>query len=289
MYIPSPFATFRRPNRSIGLTNQSGLSDDQLRGVAPSIFADRPWHTASEKYAFIPTSAVVARLRQEGFVPIKAQQSLTRIPGKGDFTKHMLRFRRVGLPGVLSVGDTIPEIVIINSHDMTSSYEVSAGLWRLVCLNGMTVQDSQFGSIRTRHTGDIVGEVIDATYKIVDDFPALMDRVQTYKALPMPEPMQRAYAESAAMLRWDEAEARPIEPEQLLHVRRSEDRDPNLWLTYQRVQENLVKGGLRGRNRSNGRMSTRAINSVTEDVKLNKALWHLTESMARMMGQPAAA
>lgn len=271
-----------RPSRTVGVINHNGLDNDSLRRVAPSIFAETPWQAVSDRYAFIPTIQVVEKLRSEGFIAVKAQQSLTRIPGKGDFTKHLIRFRRPSQT-MQQVGDTIPEIVLINSHDRTSSYEMSAGLYRLVCSNGMVVSDADFGSIKTRHTGDIVTDVIEASYKIVEDFPALMDKVQTFKALPMPEQAQIAYAQSAAMLRWDDKESTPIQPEALLSVRREADKSNDLWTTYQRVQENLVKGGLRGRTRTNGRMHTRAINSVSEDVKLNKALWHLTTKMSELL------
>lgn len=62
------------------------LSNDQLMKAAPSIFATQPWHAMSEKYFFIPTIDIVNKMRGEGFQPYSAMQSVTRIPGKGDFT-----------------------------------------------------------------------------------------------------------------------------------------------------------------------------------------------------------
>lgn len=43
------------------------LTNEQIMQVAPSAFADRPYHAVSERYRFIPTSAVLARLQGEGW------------------------------------------------------------------------------------------------------------------------------------------------------------------------------------------------------------------------------
>jgi hypothetical protein len=83
----------------------------------------------------------------------------------------------------------------------------------------------------------------------------------------------------------DPAEA-PIRPEQLLLEHRYDDKGKDLWTTFNVVQENIMKGGLRGRKRdANGRMrntTTRPVKSIDRDVKLNKALWVLTEEMSRL-------
>jgi Domain of unknown function (DUF932) len=108
---------------------------EQIRSVAPSVFAEQPWHTMSEKYRFFPTVHVVEGLMAQGFLPVRAQQSRSRIEGKGDFTKHLLRFRHASMTE--SARDTtVPEIVLINSHDGSSAYHFSLGLYRVICTNG---------------------------------------------------------------------------------------------------------------------------------------------------------
>ena len=67
-------------------------------------------------------------------------------------------------------------------------------------------------------------------------------------------------------------------------VRRVEDQDPTLWNTFNVVQENLVKGGLRVVNPETSRRSrTRGVTSISENAKLNKALWVLAESMQNIL------
>jgi hypothetical protein len=66
---------------------------------------------------------------------------------------------------------------------------------------------------------------------------------------------------------------------QILSPRRWQDESNDLWTTYQRVQENLIKGGLSGRNVKGGRMHTRAVRGIDGDVKLNRALWVMAETL----------
>ncbi|WP_336432542.1 integrase arm-type DNA-binding domain-containing protein [Providencia rettgeri] len=74
-------------------------------------------------------------------------------------------------------------------------------------------------------------------------------------------------------------ESQPITEEQVLQPRLWEDKKDDLWTVYQRLQENLVKGGLSGRNAKGKRARTRSVNGIEGDIKLNKALWVMTEKM----------
>jgi len=264
--------------------NSNGLSNDQLMATCPSIFAMTPWggdatHKGmSDKYDFIPTIQVIDKMRDEGLLPVKAMQANTRIEGKGEFTRHIIRFRSSRLSW--NVGDSLPEIVLVNSHDGSSSYQLSAGIFRLVCSNGMIVKSHDFGSYTTRHQGNVIDGVLDATYKIMDDIPMLEARVAEYQSLTLSQYQQKEYCERAIGLRWDKDEngQYPCDPTQLLRTRRSADNGDSLWLTYQRVQENLIKGGIRPLSH-HGR-KTRKVISPLADYKLNRDLWALTDATA---------
>lgn len=69
---------------------------------------------------------------------------------------------------------------------------------------------------------------------------------------------------------------------QLLAPRRCQDESGDLWTTYQRIQENLIKGGLNGRAAKGGRTHTRAIKGIDGDVRLNRALWVMAENMLQL-------
>src|SRR4051812_18563680 len=115
------------------------LTNEQLFSVAPSIFADHAHESRSARYAHVPTFQVMEALKDNGFLPMLATQSKVRdnSTGRQDFTKHMIRFRHAD--HALAVGDVFPEVVLVNSHDGTSSYQLNSGLYRLVCGNGMVV------------------------------------------------------------------------------------------------------------------------------------------------------
>jgi len=108
----------RFASRSPVLRSDSPLSDDQIYRVAPSIFADAPHESRSQWYAYIPTAAVLAELRKEGFQLFMVTQTRVRDEGKREHTKHMIRLRHASQIN----GAEANEIVLLNSHDGTSSY-----------------------------------------------------------------------------------------------------------------------------------------------------------------------
>ncbi|MGG6549144.1 UNVERIFIED_CONTAM: DUF945 domain-containing protein, partial [Prevotella sp. 15_C9] len=69
---------------------------------------------------------------------------------------------------------------------------------------------------------------------------------------------------------------------QLLRPRRFDDRESDLWSTFNRVQENLVKGGLDGRTANGRRQRTRPVQGIDQNVRLNRALWLLAEGMREL-------
>ena len=76
----------------------------------------------------------------------------------------------------------------------------------------------------------------------------------------------------------------PITEAQVLMPRRVDDRGSDLWSTFNRIQENLVKGGLNGRNTRGRRQSTRPVQGIDQNVRLNRALWMLAEEMRKLKG-----
>lgn len=249
------------------------LTRDQLFRAAPSVFAETPWHGMSDRYTFIPTIQVVEMLAEQAFYPVKASQSRSRIEGKGEYTRHMIRFRQE-----TSIGAEIPELVLTNSHDGTAVYNFMAGIFRLICSNGLVVQSANFGSIKIKHMGqgDFRARVIDATSQVIEDMPRTIANIESWKALQLTPDQQFIFASAALELR----DNKNVAPSQLLAPRRAEDRDSSLWTTSNVIQENMMRGGIRGRNAETGRRSTtRNITSVTEDIRLNKALWRLTEAL----------
>lgn len=262
------------------------LSDDEIQAVAPSVFATEAHESRSERYTYVPTIDVLRGLRKEGFECFSVAQSRSRIPGKSDFTKHMLRMRQAGNVGAHQ-SEGVPEVILVNSHDGTSSYQMFGGFFRFVCCNGMIAGDT-LNAIKVAHKGDIIGNVIEGAYKVVDDFETVGHSVANMRAITLSAPEQVAFATAAIETRFDTTEApAPIKPEALLTARRHDDKGANLWATFNRVQENVIRGGLRGRATTGRRMSTREITGIDQNVKTNRALWVLAEQMAAIKAAAA--
>ncbi len=113
--------TFMRQNRP--------LTNDELMRIVPSAFSVEKHESRSDRYTYIPTITLLDRLRLEGFEPFYASQSRTRDPERREFTKHLIRLRR----GSNSTGKDTPEILLLNSHDGSSSYKMIPGMFRQVC------------------------------------------------------------------------------------------------------------------------------------------------------------
>jgi hypothetical protein len=186
-------------------------------------------------------------------------------------------------PATRALGVIYPELVLTNAHDGGSAYKLDAGLFRLVCTNGMVVSEGDFSQINVRHSGSADG-IIEASYEVVEQFPKVIDSAASFQQLKLSAPEQRAYATAALALRYDEGTA-PVAVEQVMRARRSEDADGSLWSSFNVAQEHLINGGLRGRNtETRRRLTTRPVNGIAENTRLNKALWTLTQEMAKLAG-----
>lgn len=264
-----------------GRTNQirrdRPLTRDELMQHVPSVFGEDKHDSRSEKYTYIPTITLLESLQREGFQPFFACQSRVRDPERREHTKHLLRLRRAGQ----IKGQHVPEIIILNSHDGASSFQLLPGIFRSVCTNSLICGQS-FGEIKVPHRGDIVGKVIEGAYEVLGIFDRVEEKREAMQSLLLPPPAQQAFAKAALNYRFGE-EHLPVTTTQILTPRRYEDRSDDLWTTYQRIQESLIKGGLPGRTTQGKRTHTRAINGIDGDVKLNRALWVMAESLLESM------
>lgn len=277
-----------RTSTSKVLRSRDPLTDEQIRAVAPSIFAEAQHSSRSARYAYIPTAEVLTGLRREGFHPYMVTQGGSRDEEKRAFTKHMLRLRHES-QGEVMVGDSFREIVLVNSHDGTSSYQLMAGLFRLVCSNGMIVgAGGGFDEVRVKHSGNVQQLVIEGCVEILNRLPEVSEKVREWHGLALTAPEQQAFASAALALKYDE-EAAPFEAEKLLTLHRREDEKPSLWNTLNTVQENVIRGGIgyilrdeEGRRKQIRR--TREVQGIGDNVRLNRALWTLAEEMRKIKG-----
>ncbi len=263
------------------------LTLEDLQRKAPSIFTEGRAERTSEKYQPISTTKVIEGLMNEGFMPTWAGQSQCRLTTKKAYTKHMLRFRHVNAHPTAS--GLFPELVLINSHDGLSSYRLMAGVYRLVCSNGL-VAGKNYAEIRIRHQGDILSNVIEGSYQVIEDSKKMIESADKMTSLNLSNPEKKIFAEAAHAIRFENSPmSDAIEPLNLLNPRRTQEmRQDDLFTIFNVVQENIIKGGVRGygkdANGRNKRVRSRAIISIDQNTALNRALWTLAEKMLELKG-----
>ena len=264
------------------------LTDDALRLSVPSIFADTAHDSRSDRYAYIPTIQVLEALRKEGFQPFMACQARVRDDSREGYAKHMLRLRHASQ--IEGQGET-NEIILLNSHDGSSSYQMLAGCYRFVCQNGMVCGDT-FQDVRVQHRGDVVGNVIEGAYEVLKNFERVSESREEMAEIDLTPDEQHAFAKASLPLRFQEGADKPA-PDQILKRRRNADFNDDLWTTFNVIQENLIRGGIPVR-RTNAKgqrkvVNTRRINGIDGNVQLNQALWTLAEEMKAIKTHRAAA
>jgi hypothetical protein len=253
------------------------LSDDQIRVVAPSIFAPAPHESRSNRYCYIPTSTVLAELRGEGFEPFMVCQTRVRREDRRDFTKHMIRLRHAS-----QVNDSVAnEIILLNSHDGSSSYQMLAGAFRFVCANGLVCGDT-VADVRVPHKGDVAGQVIEGAYAVLRGFDRMQASRDGMQAITLDAGEAELFARAALALKYDEDKPAPITETQVLMARRADDNGADLWSVFNRTQENLIKGGLRARAANGLRQTTRPVQGIDNGIRLNRALWLLADGLRQL-------
>lgn len=274
------------------------LHRGELERFAPALFKSEAHSSRSDRYRVVETHELLDRLAEENFVPVKVQIGGSKTMEKREFTKHAIRFRQADdLVAEPAKGDAFPEVVLVNSHDGTSSYQLHAGLFRLVCLNGLVISSENWGSVKVGHHGNsVLDKVIEGTYTVLDAAKQSIEHADAMRGIPMTHSQEIEFGEQALKLRWPE-ETPWISGQSVARARRFADtnaNDPsNLWLTFNKVQENLIRGGLVYTHTTPDnqitRRRSRAVQSVDGDMKLNRQLWDLARTWAADAGYSIAA
>ncbi len=262
------------------------LNEETLRTQAPSIFASGPMLGVSPRYTFVPTARIVSGLRDHEWVPVSVEEQRIRVEARRGFQKHLIRFRRAEQMETLDEWNV--ELVLVNSHDAGCAYQLHAGIYRRICSNGLVISDGGFEAIRFRHSGLEPDQVVEASFRLLDFMPRVGGLVQRFRTRALEAPESLAFAEQALLLRYPSKAEAPIDPDRLLLARRPEDESVDLWTTMNRVQENLIRGGVSDfhRDRRGKLRSVRALRGIDSKVSLNKGLWGLAERLAN--GEPLA-
>jgi hypothetical protein len=273
-----------RENRSYMLrpTLEKELSRNQLTIEVPSAYAEQAHAATSDRYRFFPTDTVIEALRETGWAPVIAQQQRARTEDRFGFQKHLVRFHRREELGRAVLRDSRIELVLMNSHDGACAFRLYAGVFRLVCSNGLVVSDASYGAVSIRHTRSTVDEVIAASYNIAGDSDRIGSHIDSFRQRTLTEGERNDLAARALTLRYDTLDAAPVRPSFVLQPKRLEDRGNSLWQTFNTVQENMMRGSrpdrLKAYSESRRAARVRGLSGLDAQLRLNRDLWELAAS-----------
>jgi hypothetical protein len=246
------------------------MTIQELQSAVPSVFNTQKAQKLSDKYTVVPTIDVVNQFMQAGWEVSNAKQV-----GSGVYGKHSVRLRNSELP---KVGDSLLEAIITNSHDGRTKLQVGAGLYRLVCSNGLVVPMQELVNINQRHMNIQMDEVNQITEKFIQISPIIERSVNRMMDVKMDTDKKIDFASKALGIRWKNTEdISTLTLETIINPLRNDDFESTLWNTFNVVQEKLIRGGFVKQQGRNVR-TVKPITSLTMDTMINQKLWELAEA-----------
>jgi hypothetical protein len=253
------------------------LSKANIRSLAPSVFSEKPSEDVSSKYTHIPTERVIDDMELLGWKPIEAKEVKARKKSTKGFQKHLLIFRNDDVVINGKDGDTVfPQILLTNSHDGKNAFTFQAGLYRLICENGLVIADTQFEDVKMRHMGYTFEDLQVLIKEMVEKLPLTVESMNQMKAKELEQEQILAFAKEAINTRFTEKEVNRIEIDwdAFIEPVRKEDAGKDLWSIFNVVQEKLIEGDFEYRMGGKPRKA-REIKNFKQDMKINKELFEL--------------
>jgi len=268
--ITTPQTTF---NTSRVLTLEEAVQK------APAIAATRPAdHINLKRYKFTPTTEVINHMNDLGFVLTDAKQSKTNLELRQNYGTHIVSFQHpeLSIKGSDGTLEAKPTVVLVNSHDGVAPIKFEMGLFRLVCSNGLMIKDQDFGGFRERHTKMDFSAVRDLISEKIQGMQSVVNKISKWNGIDMTAGQRASFAiEALAMRLNSDRQPDDYEINAILSSRRKEDDSNSLWHVFNRVQENLIKGGYQMNNRT-----ARPITNPIQDMVLNQGLWQIADAYA---------
>jgi len=232
--------------------NHQALNDKDLEYLCPVAFKSTMTQNEietlglSKHYSFVPTMRVVNDLRNLGYDVVDAKQVKARKKSTNGYQKHMITLEHPKYK--VEGSEEYPQILLTNSHDGGNAFTLSAGIFRLVCSNGLVIKTEDYGSARLVHKG----YSFEAVQKLVEQFEEtmseLLTKITAMKKVELTKEQQIEFAKKAALLRFtaksynEDNIADVVDIDDLLNVERKEDAGNGLYEVFNRVQESIVQG-----------------------------------------------
>jgi len=285
----------------LDLSKSKKLSKRDLNEIAPSIFKTVPSPEVTDKYTHIPTEKVIDDMELLGWDVIDAKEVKARTKGTVGFQKHLVVFRNNDVvineleAGVVrdktsptglrrsdgtfakndSTNDVYPQILLTNSHDGKNAFTFTAGLFRMICENGLVIADTEFEDIKMRHMGYTFEDLQVLIKDMVEKLPLTVDAMNNMKNTQLEEQKILDLAQELLDIRVEGTKnIYPIEAiKEVAFAQRKEDTNDDLWTVFNRIQENIIQGNFEYKTPSGKLRQARIIKNFKQDMDVNKKMF----------------
>ncbi len=271
--------------------NHEALNDSEIKLLCPVAMKTTMGNDEiaklglSEHYSFVPTINVVNDLRELGYECVDAVQVKSRKKTTNGYQKHMLTLEHPKYK--IEGSEEYPQILLTNSHDGGNAFSLSAGIFRLVCSNGLVIKTEDYGTARLVHKGYSFEAVQELVKEFEEQMSEVLTKITAMKKVELTKVQQIEFAKKAALLRFtaksynEDNISDVVNIDDLLNVDRKEDAGNGLYEVFNRVQESIVQG--KYLYASNGKVKdantktrkARPIKNFKQSIEVNKKLSEL--------------
>jgi len=284
----------------IDLSKNEKLSKEQLREIAPSIFSTTPSPEVSSKYSHIPTDKLIDDMELLGWIAIDAKEVKARQKSTRGFQKHLVVFRNPEIvinqlpEGITrddksptgyrkadgtfakanSIDTVFPQILLTNSHDGKNAFTFTAGLFRMICENGLVISTNEFEKVSIRHMGYDFEELQKQINEMVEKLPLTVESMNKMIDTKMEEKAILDFAKNMLAVRFPEEELKriTIDMDEFITPVRPEDKGDDLWSVFNVIQEKIIEGDFDYTIGTKHRKA-RQIKNFKQDMDLNSKMF----------------
>ena len=257
----------------LDLSKDGFLTTNQIKDQAKSVFTDTASPNVSDKFTHIPTFKVIEDMEQLGWGVVDVKEVKAR-KGIG-FQKHLVVFRNPDVVINGSDGDTVfPQILLTNSNDGKNAFTFTAGLFRMVCENGLVISTQEFENVRIRHMGYTFEELQTQIRAMVEQLPLTVESMNKMKGIQLSEEQAKELATKALTTRFTEEQIQSvkIDLDLLLEPTRPEDKGSDLWSVFNVIQEKILEGDFTYMSGAKIRKA-RKVKNFKQDLEINQKLF----------------
>ena len=232
----------------LDLQSSDFLSLEEIKEMAPSVFTTNGSKDTSDKYTHIPTDRVIRDLEVLGWKVADVKEVAARKEDNKGFQKHLVVFRNEDVVITGEDGDTVyPQILLTNSHDGKNSFKFQAGLFRMICENGLVIADESFEDYSIRHMGYDFESLQSLIKEMVANLDVTVESMNKMKQIELDENQQLELAKKLLDIRLEGTGNAydDYQPKSINYSQRKEDNGVDLWSVFNRQQENIIEGNFR--------------------------------------------